>query len=160
MTLTQTCARITVPDEAIARETQRRLDNKTKPRRSLGRLEDVACQVAAARGLALPPLPTKAVVVMAADHGVADEGVRAYPAEVTAQMLLNFARGGAAINVLARQAGARVVVLDAGVAAEPFEAPDLVVCRLGAGTANIARGPAMTREVAVRAIEQGAALAE
>ena len=103
-----------------AAEAQRLLDAKTKPRRSLGRLEDLVCQLAAIRGDASPrPRPAKAIVVMGADHGVAAEGVSAYPQEVTGQMLLNFARGGAAINVLARQAGARVVVVDMGVAHPP-----------------------------------------
>src|SRR3954451_25151414 len=150
------------------------LDDKTKPRRSLGRLEDLVCQLAAIRGDAAPvPRPAKAIVVMGADHGVAAEGVSAYPQEVTLQMLLNFARGGAAINVLARQAGARVVVVDMGVAhpvaaehrepgrvpkpsrdglaqAEParphaISVPEILERRIGPGTANFARGPAMTR---------------
>ncbi|MEY4583290.1 MAG: hypothetical protein RL701_7993, partial [Pseudomonadota bacterium] len=82
-------------DPAVALATQHALDGKTKPRRSLGRLEDLACRYAAIRNHARPALPVKAIVVMGADHGVADEGVSAYPAEVTAQMLLNFARGGA-----------------------------------------------------------------
>src|SRR5262249_2014967 len=100
---------IAAVDSGAAAEAQKRLDGKTQPRRSLGRLEDLVCQLAAVRGgAALGPRPEKAIVVMGADHGVAAEGVSAYPQEVTGQMLLNFARGGAAINVLARQAGARV----------------------------------------------------
>jgi nicotinate-nucleotide--dimethylbenzimidazole phosphoribosyltransferase len=158
MTLIETCARIAPPDDASAREAQRLLDGKTKPRRSLGRLEDLACRIAGARGLALPPLPTKAVVVMAADHGVADEGVSAYPAEVTAQMLLNFARGGAAINVLARQAAARLVVVDMGTRVA-VEAPGVLDRRIGSGTRNFTAGPAMTRDQAVRALEAGIAIA-
>src|SRR6185295_2547308 len=108
--LADTIARIREPDRHVADAVQRLLDAKTKPRRSLGRLEDIACQVAAIRGTRAPGPPRKAIVVMGADHGVAAEGVSAYPQEVTGQMLLNFARGGAAINVLARQTGARVVV--------------------------------------------------
>ena len=122
-------ARITPTDAGAAADAQRLLDAKTKPRRSLGRLEDLACQLAAIRGDASPPAPraAKAIVVMGADHGVAAEGVSAYPQEVTGQMLLNFARGGAAINVLARQAGARVVVVDMGVAHPPPARPEIRV---------------------------------
>jgi nicotinate-nucleotide--dimethylbenzimidazole phosphoribosyltransferase len=94
--LDETRAAIPEVDHLAAAETQRLLDGKTKPRRSLGRLEDLACKVAAIRGDSRPPLPTKAIVVMAGDHGVTQEGVSAYPPEVTWQMLLNFARGGAA----------------------------------------------------------------
>src|SRR4051812_35913499 len=112
-------------------ETQHAFDLKTKPRGSLGRLEEIAVQIGALRGEAVPPVPKAAIVVAAADHGVAAEGVSAYPQEVTAQMVANFAAGGAAINVLAREAGARLVVVDAGV---------------GSGTANIASGPAMPFE--------------
>src|SRR5262245_12662005 len=112
----EVAGRIAPTDDRAAAEAQRRLDAKTKPRRSLGRLEDLVCQLASVRGdaAAARPRPAKAIVVMGADHGVAAEGVSAYPQEVTGQMLLNFARGGAAINVLARQAGARVVVVDMG----------------------------------------------
>ena len=158
MTLLEaTCARIREPDTRVAVEMQRRLDDKTKPRGSLGRLEEIACQVAAIRGdidtAALPP--RKAVVVMGADHGVAEESVSAYPQEVTAQMLLNFARGGAAINVLARQAGARVVVVDMGVKTELPALPEIRSLRIGAGTRNFTREPAMSRAEALRALEAG-----
>src|SRR4051812_5752126 len=94
-------------DTTIAARTQALLDDKTKPRRSLGRIEELACRIATIRGVAAPARLEKAIVVMAADHGVARAGVSAYPQAVTAQMVLNFARGGAAINVLARQVGAR-----------------------------------------------------
>lgn len=158
--LDATCARIGLPDEDAARAAQRLLDGKTKPRRSLGRLEDVACRIAAMRAEERPALPDKAIVVMAADHGVAAEGVSAYPQEVTRQMLLNFVRGGAAINVLARHAGARLVVVDMGVAGEPLEAaPGVVARRIAPGTRSLLHGPAMTREEALRALEAGIALA-
>ena len=161
----QLASRILPIDARAAAETQRLLDAKTKPRRSLGRLEDLACQIAAIRGTPAPPLPRKAIVVMGADHGVAEEGVSAYPQEVTGQMLLNFARGGAAINVLARHAGARVVVVDMGVKHPPPDArsddPDIEIRnhRLGPGTANFTRGPAMTRAEAETAIGIGAGIA-
>jgi nicotinate-nucleotide--dimethylbenzimidazole phosphoribosyltransferase len=157
--LTTTCARIAPIDRAIVDETQRILDNKTKPRRSLGRIEDVACQVAAIRGTTAPALPDKAIVVMGADHGVVEAGVSAYPQEVTAQMLLNFARGGAAINVLARHAAARVVVVDMGVKQPLPDDLGIRAERIGPGTRNFAHGPAMTRDDAVRAIEVGIRIA-
>lgn len=156
------CNAITACDETIARITQERLDQKTKPRKSLGALETLACRYAAIRGTAQPALPSKAVVVMGADHGVAEEGVSAYPQAVTAQMLLNFAAGGAAINVLARHAGAEVRVVDIGVK-EPVAHSAVVAARVTAGTANFVHGPAMTEAQVLRAlctgIEQAAALA-
>lgn len=152
-------ARIAPPDEAVAALTQRLLDDKTKPRRSLGRLEEIACRVAAMRGTERPEMPEKAIVVMAADHGVAAEGVSAYPQEVTRQMVLSFVRGGAAINVLARQAGARLVVVDMGVAGDLDAAPGLLARRIAAGTRNLAVGPAMSRDEAVCALETGVTLA-
>ena len=96
-------------------EASRAYDAKTKPRGSLGRLEELGCRLAAIRGF-VPRSLEAAIVVAAADHGVAREGVSAYPQEVTAQMVANFAAGGAAVNVLARQAGARLILIDAGVA--------------------------------------------
>jgi nicotinate-nucleotide--dimethylbenzimidazole phosphoribosyltransferase len=158
-TLAATLAQLQPPDAAIARQTQALLDAKTKPRGSLGRLETLACRYAAARGDAAPALPVKAIVVMGADHGVAEEGVSAYPAEVTRQMLLNFARGGAAINVLARQANARLCVVDMGVK-EPVADAAVLDRRVRAGTANFARGPAMSAQEAVAAIEVGIRLAD
>jgi nicotinate-nucleotide--dimethylbenzimidazole phosphoribosyltransferase len=157
--LDETCARIAIPDPGMAERTQLLLDAKTKPRRSLGRLEDLACRFAAIRGEERPPLPVKAIVVMAADHGVAAAGVSAYPQEVTAQMVLNFVRGGAAINVLARQAGARVVVADLGVATPPPADAGVRALRIRGGTDDFTRGPAMTRDEAVRALEAGIGLA-
>jgi nicotinate-nucleotide--dimethylbenzimidazole phosphoribosyltransferase len=154
-------SRIVPVDAAAAESAQRLLDAKTKPRRSLGRLEDLVCQLAAIRGGAVPMrLEKKAIVVMGADHGVAAEGVSAYPQEVTGQMLLNLARGGAAINVLARQARARVVVVDMGVAHPPPDRPEIRQHRIAGGTANFTRGPAMTREQALEALRTGAALAD
>src|ERR1041384_8027997 len=103
-------SQIAGPDEGIRTKVANRLDAKTKPRRSLGRLEDLASAVAAIQGTEHPSVRRKAVVVMAGDHGVAAQGVSAFPQEVTVQMLQNFAAGGAAISVLARQAGAEVVI--------------------------------------------------
>jgi nicotinate-nucleotide--dimethylbenzimidazole phosphoribosyltransferase len=157
--LQQICAAILPVDLQAAAQAQQRLDTKTKPRRSLGMLEDLACRLAAIYRTSSPAVPAKGVVVMAADHGVAEEGVSAYPAEVTGQMVQNFAAGGAAINVLARQAGARIVVVDMGTeaAAVPEGVRDR---RLGAGTANMTRGPAMSRHNAVLALEAGIRIAD
>jgi len=139
-------------------DARRAFDAKTKPRGSLGRLEDLGCRLAGIRGF-VPERLEAAVVVAAGDHGVAAEGVSAYPQEVTAQMVANFAAGGAAINVLARQAGARLIVVDAGIAV-PFEHDLVRSVRIGAGTANIARGPAMTPKQVRRALDAGAALVD
>jgi len=151
-------ARIEPPGDAAARAAQAALDAKTKPRGSLGELEALAVRIAAIRGTASPGPLTAAVVVAAGDHGYAARGVSAYPQEVTAQMLANFAAGGAAINVLAREAGARLVVVDAGVL-RPVEHAAIRPVRLGAGTADATEGPAMTREQALAGIAAGAELA-
>jgi nicotinate-nucleotide--dimethylbenzimidazole phosphoribosyltransferase len=140
-------------------EAQRHLDALTKPPGSLGRLEEIALRLACLRGAA-PRVERPVVFTFAADHGVVAEGVSAYPQIVTAQMVENFVRGGAAINVLARQAGARVVIADFGVAGPLIAAHGLVSGPIAAGTANMARGPAMTAGQAVLAIERGAALAD
>ena len=158
--LVEICSHIREPDWRVAEETQQLLDRKTKPRRSLGRLEELACQITAICGTSEPDPPRKAIVVMGADHGVAEEGVSAYPQEVTGQMLLNFARGGAAINVLARHAGARVVVVDMGVKVPLHAVPEIRARRIGPGTCNFTKGPAMTREEAVAAVEVGIQIAE
>jgi nicotinate-nucleotide--dimethylbenzimidazole phosphoribosyltransferase len=158
-TFRQACAAIQPPDTAAAEQTRALLDRKTKPRGSLGRLEELACQLAAIAGTSRLELPVKAIVVMGGDHGVAEDGVSAYPQEVTAQMLLNFARGGAAINVLARQAGAEVVLVDMGVKSPLPALPEIRSHRLAPGTDNFTRGAAMTRELAIAAIEIGIGIA-
>lgn len=157
--LREACRAIEPADAAAALAAQARLDRKTKPRKSLGALEALACRYAAIRRDPAPALPVKAIVVMGADHGVADEGVSAYPQAVTAQMLLNFAAGGAAINVLARHAGAEVHVLDLGVK-EPVVHPGIVAARVAAGTANMVHGPAMTEAQALCALRVGLEHAE
>ncbi len=141
---------------ALAKERQLQL---TKPTGSLGRLEEVAVQMAGITRSVQPVIKRKAVVVMAADHGVVVEGVSAYPAEVTPQMVLNFLHGGAAINALARQADAEVVVVDIGVAAE-LSHPRLLARKVAYGTANMLYGPAMTREQALQAVAIGVDVCE
>src|SRR5919108_5778428 len=131
-------------DELAMQSARLRQHTLTKPRGSLGRLEDLSIQLAGITACSLPSVKRKTVIVMAADHGVTSEGVSAYPAEVTPQMVANFLGGGAAINVLAHQANARVVVVDMGVATEIDDlSGNLIRCRIGAGTANLAKGPAM-----------------
>jgi nicotinate-nucleotide--dimethylbenzimidazole phosphoribosyltransferase len=157
--LAELLSAIAPPPPGGADAAERHLDSLTKPAGSLGRLEEIALRLALLRGGA-PEVRHPVIFTFAADHGVAAEGVSAYPQVVTAQMVENFLRGGAAVNVLARQAGARLVVADFGVAAPLERSERLVACPIGPGTANIAAGPAMTREQAVRAIETGAALAQ
>ena len=143
-------------DTRLAEQAQQRLDRLTKPPGSLGRLEELARRYVAITGQATPHIGRKTVVIFAADHGVVAEGVSAYPQAVTAQMVLNFLRGGAAINVLARQAGAEVRVVDIGVAAELPALPDWSCTRYDLGRLNMARGPA-TRQEAQHCLEIGIA---
>ncbi len=147
-------------DEAAAAEATAHHARLTKPRGSLGRLEDAGVRLAAIAGESPPPVPEPATVaVFAADHGVLAEGVSPWPQEVTAQMVANFCAGGAAINVVAGQAGARVVVVDVGVAASLAPAPALLDCKVRPGTANLAREPAMSVAEARRALDVGAVTA-
>ncbi len=153
-------ARLGRPDQAAAAATTAHLDRLTKPRGSLGRLEALAVQLAAIAGESPPPVPEPgAVAVFAGDHGVLAEGVSPWPAEVTAQMVANFCAGGAAINVLARRAGAAVIVVDVGVAADLAPADGLVTAKVRAGTANLAEEPAMTTQETTAALDVGAAVA-
>jgi nicotinate-nucleotide--dimethylbenzimidazole phosphoribosyltransferase len=154
------CRRVDQLDLTAAAEVRQRLDSLTKPRGSLGRLERLAVQIGGITGNSRPSLRHRLVVVMVADHGVAAEGVSAYPAAVTAQMVHNFARGGAAINVLARQVGAEVLVVDVGVAADlPMELP-IVHRKIAFGTANMAHQAAMTLDQALGAIAVGLELSQ
>jgi nicotinate-nucleotide--dimethylbenzimidazole phosphoribosyltransferase len=134
---------------------QRQLDALTKPRGSLGKLEELARRIAVIQDKVPPHLGRKLLFVFAADHGITAEGVSAYPKEVTAQMTNNFLHGGAAINVLARHYGVETEIVDAGVACDFTAKPGLRNFKIRHGTANFARGPAMTRADAVRAIELG-----
>lgn len=158
--LNDTVAGIRPQDPALLARATARLDLLTKPQGSLGQLESLARQVVATTGKDRPGFAGKTVFCFAADHGVAAEGVSAYPQAVTAQMVLNFLRGGAAINVLARHAGARIVVADLGVAEVLPPHPQLVTARIGPGTANFLKTPAMTRDQAIASIEAGIRIAE
>src|SRR2546428_206541 len=142
-------------DEGAMEQAAARQARWTKPAGSLGRLEARAVRIAGMTGRTDPTLGDAVVFTLVADHGVAAEGVSAYPREVTAQMVLNFLRGGAAINVLAREVHARVVVADIGVDAELPPHPHLRAVKVRRGTGNITRGPAMSIGEANRAIEVG-----
>jgi len=144
-------------DASLRPALQAAIDAKTKPLGALGRLESLALRIGLITGSTAPELRRPAVIVFAADHGIADAGVSAYPAEVTAQMVLNFLGGGAAINVFARQHGLALEVVDAGVRAPLPAAPGLVNCRIAAGTRNFARERAMSAEQAEAALTAGMA---
>ena len=147
-------------DDGAGRAAAEHHDRLTKPRGSLGRVEAIGVRLAAITGASPPPVPAPAAVaVFAGDHGVLAEGVTPWPQDVTAQMVQNFLAGGAAINVLARQTGARVIVVDVGVATELDPAPGLAREKVRPGTGNIAREPAMTVTEARQALDVGAAVA-
>ncbi len=145
-------------DKNVAQEVQKRLDNQTKPLGSLGRLEELTRIMAMVQGTPEPAYEKKVIFTLAGDHGVVEEGVSAYPQSVTAQMVLNFVNGGAAVNVLARHAGADVVVVDMGVA-EDIPGKGFINRKIDYGTKNFTKGPAMTREQAEKAICTGIELA-
>jgi nicotinate-nucleotide--dimethylbenzimidazole phosphoribosyltransferase len=141
-------------DADAMQQARERQQNLTKPAGSLGRLETLAIQLAGIQRQAIPTIEHKAVIIMAGDHGVTIEGVSAYPSAVTPQMVLNFLRGGAAINALARQAGAQVVIVDIGVASE-LHHPNLIERKVAAGTQNMAVGAAMNRAQMIEALNVG-----
>ena len=137
---------------------QQKLDEKTKPIGSLGKLEKIAVQLGAIQRTLTPTLTHPTIVLFAADHGIVAEGVSPYPQAVTHQMVSNFLAGGAAINVIARQNGLNVVVVDAGVNHEFPKTADLIHAKIGYGTANMLHGPAMSAKQAERAIVEGASV--
>jgi len=160
----ETIKNITEIDTRLMDSAQERLNNLTKPRGSLGRLEELARLIVGITGEVEPEFKNKVIFTLAADHGVTEEGVSAYPKEVTAQMVYNFLNQGAGINVLAKHVGARVVVIDMGVA-EKIKNPRLPAGgqeksnfkdkKINYGTKNMAKGPAMTRLEAIKSIETG-----
>ncbi len=142
-------------DDALATRLQHRLDQLTKPRGSLGRLEALALQIGLIQGREKPRLEAPQLVVFAADHGLAAQGISAYPSEVTAQMVENFLAGGAAVNVLARQHGLALTVVDAGVRAAIAPRAGLLIEKIAAGTADASFGPAMNESQCADAIARG-----
>ncbi|NJD92278.1 MAG: nicotinate-nucleotide--dimethylbenzimidazole phosphoribosyltransferase [Geobacter sp.] len=157
--LDATLALIKPVDPALLASAQALLDNKTKPLGSLGRLEEFGRRYAAIQGSTKPTLGKKVIFTFAGDHGVVAEGVSAFPAEVTPQMVFNFLNGGAGVNVLARHAGAEVRVVDMGVNFDFGALDGLIDRKIARGTQNLAKGPAMSREEAIAAVEAGIALA-
>lgn len=160
MTLQECLGRIGPLDVGAMAEARARQVTLTKPPGSLGRLEDLSIQLAGITGHPRPRIRHKLAVVMAADHGVVAEGVSAYPPAVTAQMIANFAQGGAAISVLARTAGARLVAVDIGVNAEVPPAPGTRCRKVARGTRNFLHEAAMGREEALQALAVGIAIVE
>ena len=146
-------------DESAMQAARDRQNMLTKPQGSLGRLEELSVQLAGITGRSMPVIKDKVIITMAGDHGVVAEGVSAYPQEVTPQMVMNFLAGGAAINVLARHVNASVVIVDMGVAADVPANKNLVVKKIAYGTANMSKGPAMTRAQAEESIQSGIEIA-
>ncbi|MCY3883168.1 MAG: nicotinate-nucleotide--dimethylbenzimidazole phosphoribosyltransferase [Chloroflexi bacterium] len=159
MSIEDVVASIAPADPAAREAAWLRQERLTKPPGSLGRLEELSLQVAAIQRTECPAVGGKAVVVAAGDHGVVAQGVTGYPQEVTAQMVLNFLSGGAAVSVMARQAGVRLVIVDAGVATPLPEHPHLRVLDIGRGTADMTQGAAMTREQAEACVRAGVGIA-
>lgn len=157
--ITQVCQQIEPVDQAWLRAARERQLTLTKPAGSLGRLEEVGNRLAAIQQTVTPRIDGKRIYVVAGDHGVTAEGVSAYPRQVTAQMVDNFLRGGAAINVLARNGGIDVKIVDAGVDADLSNRDGLIQLKVIRGTANFALGPAMTPQVAEACIVSGVTLA-
>lgn len=147
--------RIEPLDQSLIQDAQKRLDNLTKPQGSLGRLEDLAKLIVGITRNKSPKLENKVIFTLAADHGVTEEAVSAYPGEVTAQMVYNFLAKGAGINVLANHVGAKVIVVDMGVASDLKADKNLVIKKINYGTKNMAKGSAMTHQEATKAIETG-----
>ena len=156
----KTLEKIDGKDSAWLAQARARLEKLTMPPWALGRLMDLAEELAAMTRSMRPPLAHKTVVTMAADHGVTAAGVSAFPQEVTEQMVRNFVNGGAGINALTRSVGAEVTVVDMGVAGDLSELTGKIIDkRIGDGTGDFTRGPAMTGEQAHRALEAGMELA-
>ena len=150
---------ITPVDRSLETEIRAHLDNLTKPPGSLGFLEDLAARYCLIQGKTAPQLGKKRIVTFAGDHGVAAEGVSAYPSEVTPQMVYNMLSGGAAINVLTNHVGADLQVVDIGVAAPLEGASGLLRRKVKPGTDNMCKGPAMSDTEAIQAIQVGVELA-
>ena len=139
----------------FAADLQRKIDMKTKPLGALGRIEHLAFQIATVKATLSPKMQSCQLTIFAADHGIAEAGVSAFPQEVTRQMVLNFLGNGAAANVFAASTGADLRVVDAGVAGPPFEEPSLLDRRIGSGTLNFLNAPAMTESQSDDALQIG-----
>lgn len=135
---------------------RQKIDSRTKPVGSLGKLEEIAFKIGRIQQTVTPELHNPAILVFAADHGIADEGVSPCPKEITYQMVMNFVHGGAGINVFARQHGINLKIIDAGVDFDFPEESGVINAKLGRGTHNMLHQPAMSIETCHRAIEKGA----
>ncbi len=158
--ITETAKKIIEPDQKMRDAAKAHLNDLTKPQGSLGRLEELAEQIVFITGNKQPKTAKKIIFTLAGDHGVAEEGVSAFPQEVTQQMLLNFSQGGAAVNVLARHAGADIKVVDMGVKGEISQSSGIINKKIRPGTDNMAKGPAMSKDDAVLSVERGIELVE
>jgi nicotinate-nucleotide--dimethylbenzimidazole phosphoribosyltransferase len=157
--LVELCDGVKPLDPALFEKAQERLDSLTKPPGSLGRLEEFARRLGAIQGTVKPFIGKKRVYTLAGDHGVTEEGVSAFPSEVTPQMVLNFVGAGAAINVLTRHVGAEIMVVDMGVNYDFTDVVGLIDCKVAKGTANFTKGPAMTAAETAQAVSAGVELA-
>ena len=135
---------------------RQKIDSRTKPVGSLGKLEEIAFKIGRIQQTVTPELHNPAILVFAADHGIADEGVSPCPKEITHQMVMNFVHGGAGINVFARQHGINLKIIDAGVDFDFPEGSGVINAKLGRGTHNMLHQPAMSIETCHRTIEKGA----
>ncbi len=153
--LQETIQAIKPLDATVMQAARQRQDDLTKPIGALGRMEELSIQIAGITGDPRPKIKDKAIIVMAADHGVVASGVSLYPQEVTAQMMHGFLAGTAGINVLSRHIGARVVAVDMGVIGGFEPQPNLICKMIDFGTKDMTQGPAMTRQQAIDAIESG-----
>lgn len=157
--LQQMIGQIEPLDEQAMLKAQAQFDSLVTPPKSLGTLEDLAILYAGMVGEAWPPIPKKAVILMAGDHGVAAQGVSAFPQEVTVQMLYNYLHGGAGANVLARHAKADMFIVDVGVGAGLIDDPRIIKRKIAYGTKDFTRGPAMTRKQAIAGVLTGIEIA-
>ena len=143
----------------LSTDLQRAIDTKTKPIGSLGRLEALATQIATLQGTLTPSMSTCQLIIFGADHGIANQGVSAYPSDVTRQMVLNLLTGGAGANVIAKSLDIPVTIVDAGIKGEPIDHPDLINHRIAPGTSDFSIGPAMSPDQLQLAISHGKTVA-
>jgi nicotinate-nucleotide--dimethylbenzimidazole phosphoribosyltransferase len=158
--ITRTIGKIESLDRDAMAAARARQEELTKPAGSLGILEELSVQLAGIQGKSIPHIKNKTMIIMAGDHGVVKENIGNWPQEVTAQMAANIINGGAGISVIARQVGARTIMVDMGVATDLKDSPELLVKKVDYGTSNMTAGPAMTEEQAEKAVETGIELAE
>jgi nicotinate-nucleotide--dimethylbenzimidazole phosphoribosyltransferase len=155
-----TLERIKPINQDLIQQAQVKLEGKTKPPGSLGRLEEFACRMVSISGSMEPDTAKKVIYTFAGDHGITEEGVALYPKAVTTQMVFNFLAGGAGVNVLARHVGAEVRVVDVGVDHDFGDLAGVIHRKVARGTRNFARGPAMTRDEMLAAVRVGIDLAD